>query len=226
MLRTSIALYHLRRRHHHRWRNIWGKYPVLPWDHLVRVVPCRQERRRCRAGQQGRVGLCYPRVQGYRLVRVLRFDQVVRVDQLLRWDQARRALMGCRRLGCREVPCLRPCLDRRVVRWVRVDRVVRYHHPCQGRQVDRWGQVRQARQVDQRVRVVLVGKACRVEVALPSKSPMVGDPERLVDLEHQVCLVCRSFLAFLGVQEVRASSSCRNRPASWRSFGCVRRGRS
>jgi hypothetical protein len=84
--------------------------------------------------------------------------------------------------------------------------------------------VHQVRQVDRPDRVDQVGMLCMAVVALPSKSPMVGDQVRQVVRERQVCQVFRSFLVVLVGQEDRASNSCRNQPAFWRSFGCVQRG--
>lgn len=132
--------------------------------------------------------------------------------------------MGYQQRVDRQVPCHHPCQERQVDRWGQLGRVVRYRHPFLGHRVDRLVRVRRVRQVDQVVRVVLVGMACMVVGALPSRSPTVGGQERQVVRGHQVCLVCRSFRDVLVGQEDRASSSCRIQPASWRWCGCVRRG--
>jgi hypothetical protein len=111
-----------------------------------------------------------------------------------------------------------------VVRWGQLDRVVRYRHPFLGRLGFRRDQVRQVRQVDRPGLVDQVGMVCTAVAGLPSKSPMEGDQVRQVDQERRVCLVFRSFLVVPVGQEDRASSSCRNQPAFWRSFGCAQRG--
>jgi len=127
-------------------------------------------------------------------------------------------------LGYQRVLFLHLYQGRRVVRWGQLDRVVRYRHLYQGRLDFQRDRVRQVRQVDRPGLVDQVGMVCMVVAGLPSKSPMVGDQVRQVGQERQVCLVFRSFLVVLVGQEDRASSSYRNQPAFWRSFGCAQRG--
>lgn len=221
--RMFIVLFHLRRRHHHRWRNIWGIYPVRPLVRLDLVVLCLLGHHRCQVVQLGLVVLCCRLGRGRHLVRERHFDQVVRVVRFLREVQHHRELMGNRLRVDRQVLSHRPYQVDQVVRLVRVGQMDRFRHPFLGHQVGRLVRVRRVRQVDLVVRVVLVGMACMVVVALPSRSPMVGGQGRQVLREHRVCLVCRSFLGVLVDQEDQASSSCRSQPASWRWFGCAQR---
>lgn len=78
-----IALCRLRRRHHRRWRSIWGKYPVRPLVHLGLVGLCRQELHRFRVVRLGQVDLCCQLGRGLHLGQVRRFDQVVQVGRFL-----------------------------------------------------------------------------------------------------------------------------------------------
>jgi len=223
-MRTFIALFHLRRKHRHRWRNIWGKYPVLLWVHRDLAVLCLLELRRCRADQPDRVDLCFLLSRDLHRDQGRRFDQLDRVVRFRLEDQHRRGSMASLELGYQRVLSLRLCQDRRGDRWGQPGQVVRCHHLCLGLQGCRSDQVHQVLQVDRPGLVDQVGTVGTVVVGLPSKFPMEGDQVRRVIQERQVCLVFRSFRAVLVDQEDRASSSYRNQPASWRSFGCAQRG--
>jgi len=153
-----------------------------------------------------------------------RFDQLDRVGHFRQGHQHRRGSMASLELEYQRVLFLHLYQGRRVLRWGQLDRVVRYRHLCLGRLGFRWDQVRQVRRVDRPGLVDQVGMLCTVVVALPSKSPMVGDQERRVGQERQVCLVFRSFQVVPVGRGDRASSSYRNQPAFWRSFGCGQRG--
>jgi len=188
------------------------------------VVLYRQERRRCQGDLPDLVGLCCLLGRDLRRDRVRRFDRVDRVGHLLQLDRHRRASMACLERGYLLVLSLRLCQGRRGLRWGQGGRVGRFLRLCLDRRGYQRDRVHQVRQVDRPGRVDQVGMVCMAVVALPSKFPMVGDRERRVLREHQVCLAFRSFLDVLVDQEDQASSSCRNQPASWRSFGCAQRG--
>jgi hypothetical protein len=159
-----IVLFHLRRRHHHRWRSIWGIYQVRPWVHLGLVVPCLLGHHRCLVVRLGQVGLWVLEGRGLHL-RLVHLGHL-RV-QLGHLRQVVLGLLGLVRLlwlGHRVVPSLRPCQVVPEVRWVRVGLGVQQRHlwlRCQQRQV---GQVGLVLQVGLLGLVDLVGMACMVVV--------------------------------------------------------------
>lgn len=158
------VLFHPRRRHRHRWRNISGKYLVLPWVHLDQVVLCLLGRHRCRVGLLGQ-GVLWDQLGRVRH-RVLerRFDRLVLVVHLRRLGQHHRVWLEFLWLGCRQVLSLHLCLGRQVVRLVQVGRVVLLLHPCQVLLGFRSDQVLQVRQVGLRGLVVQVGMVCTAVV--------------------------------------------------------------
>lgn len=219
MMISFIVLFHPRRRHHHRWRNIWGIYLVLLWVHRDLLVLFRLERHRCRVGLLGQ-GVLWDRLGRVRH-RVLgrRFDRLVRVVHLRQLGQHRRAWLELRWLDYRLVLFLRLCQVHQVVRLVQVGQVGLLLHLCLGCQDFRLVRVRRARRVRQVGQLVLVGMVCTVVVELGDRFPMVDGQGIRVGQVVLVCRVFRSFLAFLVVQEDRASNSFRIlRLASWPSF--------
>jgi hypothetical protein len=155
-----IALFHPRRRHHHRWRNIWDKYRVLLQGHLGLVVLCRLEHRRCQGVQLGRVGLWDLLGRVRHRHRVRRFDRLVLVVRLRRLGRGRRAWLDCLERSGQVLLCLRLCQLGRVVRLVQVGLVVLHLHPCLGRQGCRLVRVHQARRVGRQVLGGPVGMVC------------------------------------------------------------------
>lgn len=221
---SFTVLFHPRRRHHHRWRNISGIYLVLLWVHRDRVVLFRRERHRCRLGLVGRVVL-WDRLGRVRH-RVLgrRFDRLVLVVHLRQRGRHRRAWLELLWLDYRLVLFLHLCLVRLVDRLVRVGQVGLLLHPCLRCLDCRLVRVLRVRQVGLRGLVVLVGMVCTAAVGRVCKFPMVDDRGIRVGQVVLVCRVFRSFLAFLVVQEDRASNSFRIlRLASWPSFCFVGR---
>jgi hypothetical protein len=161
---SFTVLFHPRRRHHHRWRNISGKYLVLLWVHRDLVVLFRLERHRCRVVRPGQ-GVLWVRLgRGRHRVLGRRFDRLVRVVHLRQLGQHRRAWLGFLWLDYRLVLFLHLCLVRRVVRLVRVGQVGLLLHLCLGRRDCRLVRVLRVRQVGLRGRRVLVGMVCTAVV--------------------------------------------------------------